>query len=713
MEKATALIPRFPEFSRLSLAHKKEIEGYTRIFPPYSDYTFASLWCWDVLERYEVSELNGDLVVKFSDYLSNAPFFSILGEHKIGETIESVFSLARETMCRPYLKLIPEHSLRQVGPIHGYEIVEDFDNHDYVYSVEQLAALSGRRYQTHRNFINQFRRKYLDFRVASLDLSRGDTWQEVEELCQTWALWKLQKGGHVTNDIAALRRLATIADRVNLISLGLYVSGKLSAYSITELNHSGFATNLFEHADVTYLTLQQMLVMGIDIKHGFHLEMVPFLLNDENNYSEEQRADAIRNGDWDCLITLMESIALAGDYGVITAINDESTGAEQIWAGPDINSIGELQDLRITYPEGNTLTMDFMLGLAGLSVRTSYAPLPSSRVPTSCSPIGHVVPVPAHDIGEAIAVFNRGGADAIFGWTPDIEAAARTGGHMLINDESVRVSVSVIVTSRESIDLRPDLVQAFHDAWFEALKAQFENPRQAADAIANWGHNEWTGISVGNAYSDFSSYMEQAAQAALDANYLVMTNADIIPGLLEYQQQVLTMGGQEVTVFDLEAAVDPRFVLASWSKPDLHTNSRPLNPTFHLGQPKPPFDAARQLETVAELPFEFGPDSTALSEEAQDRLTYCIAPIIILFGTPDLALKIIGSAAWPSGYTEQEIRDFALRRAQTVQLFLVSLGLSESYLLTEAVVPSGICPQADCPEDRYVRLILVSAPGGR
>lgn len=46
------MIPKFPEFKKLELSNKEEIENFTSKFPPYSDFNFVSMWCWDFRYKY-------------------------------------------------------------------------------------------------------------------------------------------------------------------------------------------------------------------------------------------------------------------------------------------------------------------------------------------------------------------------------------------------------------------------------------------------------------------------------------------------------------------------------------------------------------------------------------------------------------------------------------------------------------------------------------
>src|SRR5690606_15632746 len=92
---------------------------------------------------------------------------------------------------------------------------------------------------------------------------------------------------------------------------------------------------------------QQMQMSGKDIEQGFHLGIIPFFLTDEYDITEEQRTALLESGQWNCLLTTLDSVALSSP-GVITAIVDESAGADQLW-GRGINTINDLAGKRIAF----------------------------------------------------------------------------------------------------------------------------------------------------------------------------------------------------------------------------------------------------------------------------------------------------------------------------------------------------------------------------
>jgi ABC-type nitrate/sulfonate/bicarbonate transport system substrate-binding protein len=451
----------------------------------------------------------------------------------------------------------------------------------------------------------------------------------------------------------------------------------------------------------SYFTLQQMQMSGKDVEHGFHLGLVPFLLDDDPTYdvSEEQRTALLNAGAWDCLLTTLDSVALTSP-GVITAIVDESAGADQLW-GREINTINDLNGKRITYSEGSVgeYFVYYTLSIARLNPRFDVTLLPQASV------------------ADAVAAFNAGQADAVSGWEPDIYEAEQGGGTPLLSSNQVRIVVDVIVTSRQSIANKPELVQAFHDSWFDTLKDQMANFDAAASQIAQWGHNDWSFVYPDSASADFRLWLESVAQADLADNALVMAEPEPIINRLEIARRVWAASGAEVPNDAVADLVNPGFVSRAVSQPNLQANGRPINDTFSISA-KVDLSGVdtNDAVTLAVLPcrrFSFVPESTELTLESRRILDDCVVPT--LQQSVSLFLRVKGSSAWPGPpgtYTETEILEFAEARAQSVVDYLVSQGIDPTRFIVEATLPPEERRETEDPElqaeDRYVEMTLIT-----
>ncbi len=452
----------------------------------------------------------------------------------------------------------------------------------------------------------------------------------------------------------------------------------------------------------SYFTLQQMQLSGKDIEHGFHLGIVPFFLNDDPAYdvSEEQRTALLDAGNWNCLLTTLDSVALSSP-GVITAIVDESAGADQLW-GRDTETINDLEGKRIAFSRGS-------VGEYFLYYTLSIAQL---------SPRSQVTLVPQDSVADAVAAFNNGQADVVSGWEPDIYDAEEGGGSPLMSSNQLRIVIDVMVTSRQSISADADLVQNFHNAWFDTLKNQVEDFDTAASQIAAWGNNDWSFIYPETASDDFAVWLESVAQADLGDNSFVMRDTRPIVSRLQIARRVWAASDVPVPNDNVEELVNSGFVLRAADQASLQANGNPVNDTFSISaQVDLSSVATGDAATLAVLPcrtFAFLPESTELTLESRRILDNCVVPT--LTQSVGLFLRVRGSSAWPANdppWTEADILEVAEGRAQSVVDYLVSQGVDPARFIVEATLPVEENRNTDDPniqaQDRFVELTLVTA----
>jgi outer membrane protein OmpA-like peptidoglycan-associated protein len=275
----------------------------------------------------------------------------------------------------------------------------------------------------------------------------------------------------------------------------------------------------------------------------------------------------------------------------------------------------------------------------------------------------------------------------------------------------------VLVTSRTSIDTKSEAVQAFHDAWFEALKLMTDAPEQAEQDIIQWGNPDWTYIANPN---DMRASLEKIAQATLSANASAFQSPDTVISRLSEAQDVFINAGQTIPQTDLRQLVDNRFVIQSATNQDLLSSQPPVNASFLLTSkvnlPQLSPEEQEAVEAVVQLPLtqiEFEPDSPRLTAQAAEDLKTQVLPVL---QSSTLYLKVEGSSAWPGPvgrFTEDDVRTFARERAESVATYLGQQGISPARMLINTIdptVPNCLDDQA-CAKDRFVRFTLVAAPG--
>jgi NitT/TauT family transport system substrate-binding protein len=145
---------------------------------------------------------------------------------------------------------------------------------------------------------------------------------------------------------------------------------------------------------------------------------------------------------------------------------DASDGADQFIVGPEIQSASDLKGKRIgagfgTYGELYVRTLLDQNGLAVTDV--------------------NLVNIPAEN-AEAAYLSQ---VDAIHTYEPYASRTLAKGGHVLFtSSETPNLMLGAMTFPAKLVEERPEDIQAFTDAWFEAVDWMFANPDQVPAVVA-------------------------------------------------------------------------------------------------------------------------------------------------------------------------------------------------------------------------------------
>jgi NitT/TauT family transport system substrate-binding protein len=441
---------------------------------------------------------------------------------------------------------------------------------------------------------------------------------------------------------------------------------------------------------------------GLAQQYGITLQPVPFGLGGENEFNEEQRRQALKDGRFDVLLTTLDAVPLFPDEatGKVVAIVDESAGADKIVARQPIARLNDLRGKRITYSAGSVSEYFLYanLSLVGLGPKD-------------------VTLVPAENIEEAVARFKGNGADALVGWEPNIgEVLQDPSVKTVIGSDNFRAILDVIVVSDKALREKPDAIQGFVNAWFAGVKLTTDDPQRAGQAVVQSGDTDWTGISKPE---DLTDQLALVAQATLAQNQLALTDANTLAGRIREIQATWRAAGKQVANLDPLKLVETRFVQTAATKPELASTKPPVNSSFVLTSriqlPKLSPEQTGQAQAVAELPLkfiQFEPDSAVITEQSRKDIVEQIVPV--LRKTPGLYLKVEGMAAKPIGVSDADVEATARDRTNAVIFFLAGQGIDSNRLIGGTLKPEhpNSPNEEDLRQDRKVVFTLVT-PGGR
>ncbi len=258
------MLPKFPNFKELELSDIHDIQSISSRYLPYSDFNFVSMWSWDTANEMKIAELNGNLVVKFTDYLTDEQFYSFLGDNKTSETALTLLDLSEREGLPARLSLIPEASLSNMDP-SALKWEESRDHFDYILGLDKLSNFRENGLRDHANFSRRFLDENHHFlEIKSLDLRFINDRESVLFLTNIWKKNKEEQNKSFSSHLQdAVNRYLLIADDYygsNFVSVGIFHKTKLVAFTINELVDEDYATCHFMKSDNTFKGIYSHLI---------------------------------------------------------------------------------------------------------------------------------------------------------------------------------------------------------------------------------------------------------------------------------------------------------------------------------------------------------------------------------------------------------------------------------------------------------------------
>lgn len=255
------MIPIFPSFKKVSLDDESDIKSYTGKYKPHSDFNFTSLWSWDVLGERKISNLNGNLVAYFTDYDSNEPFLSFMGENKVNETLFQIIEYSKRNNLSPVIDLVGEESV--VGLDEERFLIEPSEgNTDYIFSVSELAFLNGKKFKSKRNLSRNFltNNRNVDFKCIPLAEQRCAN--SLFALIDSWEIMKINNGKDYSLEhekISIKRLVESKTNNNNLFLSTVSIEGSVVGFSVDEILTNNYAISHFIKADISYKGIYEFM----------------------------------------------------------------------------------------------------------------------------------------------------------------------------------------------------------------------------------------------------------------------------------------------------------------------------------------------------------------------------------------------------------------------------------------------------------------------
>lgn len=241
------MIPEFPKFKKLELSDKEAVESFTSKYLPYSDFNFTSLWSWNIKDQMQISKLEGNLAVKFNDYVTGKPFYSFLGAENASVAAQKLLDLSASEGLVPELKLLAEETVKVINP-DTFIISEDRDNFDYFLAIERLKNFEGGKFVSKRNYLKQFKNAYTP-EIKVINLSDQSIKDQIIKLFNLWKAHKVLKASYNRHEFESLSRFLQLPSYKSFISIGIFLENKIIAFWLLEKINADTCISHYEKAD--------------------------------------------------------------------------------------------------------------------------------------------------------------------------------------------------------------------------------------------------------------------------------------------------------------------------------------------------------------------------------------------------------------------------------------------------------------------------------
>ena len=245
------------DFKPLALADKPVYESYLQDGAHRGcEYSFVNLYLWG---RQKAAVVDGHLTF-FSQFNRKSVYLFPVGKGDKKPVLDKIMQDAAQRGIPCRLVGLSQDDCALLEQLYPGRLRYHFDrdSFDYVYAIEDLAELKGKKFQKKRNHLSRFRQDNPDFRLAPIT---EENLPQVEKLLEQWYAQRLEQDAHsdFIMEQAALKKALANRQALGLEGLALYTAEGLVAMTLGSfLNDTTFDIHFekaLSHVDGAYAAI--------------------------------------------------------------------------------------------------------------------------------------------------------------------------------------------------------------------------------------------------------------------------------------------------------------------------------------------------------------------------------------------------------------------------------------------------------------------------
>ncbi len=217
------------DFQKLDPTDREKYNQYLLNSGRRCEYSFVNLSIWG---RQRAAFLDGFLLL-FAQFDRRAVYPFPLGEGEIKPVLDAILDDARQRGIPCCITGLDEAKCQLLEKLYPgrFRFYSDRNSFDYVYHIDELADLKGRKFQKKRNHVNKFCAANPDWRVEPITPANL---QQVQELASWWYRRKLEADPERDYHLEQLALARALQDpaRLGMDGLVLLVADRPVAFTL-------------------------------------------------------------------------------------------------------------------------------------------------------------------------------------------------------------------------------------------------------------------------------------------------------------------------------------------------------------------------------------------------------------------------------------------------------------------------------------------------
>lgn len=230
------MIAHYPDCSEITMELRPVLHPmFKAVAEGISEFTFANIYLFRETHHYRISQLDHDLYI-ITGRDADKSFFMLPFGLPGASVLKDLFARYGS------MKALTPSQAEQLADL-GYDVSEDRDNFDYLYSREDLVNLTGRKFHKKKNQLNLFVRNNECQAKPLLEEYRDDALHILEQ-------WRRRQDG--PGDVVAATEALEKMWPLQLCGGIFYIDGRPAAYCLGEELAGG--TSFVIHFEKAVLT---------------------------------------------------------------------------------------------------------------------------------------------------------------------------------------------------------------------------------------------------------------------------------------------------------------------------------------------------------------------------------------------------------------------------------------------------------------------------